>query len=139
MKVGLYRVAVSGLLLVAACACSSSGGVSRQTTVGGTFDALWLAAQGAMADMGGRVVSSSKQAGSLVGRIDVEGSGVQLDVSLTKDPSADLGAGIRGSVNISAFASLIGVEDPDTAWQERIDRIVEQYLELVERRAPKRY
>ena len=92
-----------------------------------------LAAQSAVQDMGGRIVHASNQAGSIAAHLDAEGNTVRLDVTLSKGP------GTEGNedypVDVSAHASLVGIDDLDPGMREQLGRIVEEYLRFLEQRA----
>jgi hypothetical protein len=123
------------LILPLLClACASSGtAVSDRTSVYGSHELIWLAAQSAVQDMGGRIVHASNQAGSIAAHLDAEGNTVRLDVTLSKGP------GTEGNddypVDVSAHASLVGIDDLDPGMREQLERIVEEYLRFLEQRA----
>jgi hypothetical protein len=84
--------------------------------------------------MGGRIISSNREAGIVVGRLDVEGAAVQLDVSLSRAPGTTASAVEGEFVDVAAHASLVDVEDPDERWVEQLRRIVDDYMSLLARR-----
>jgi hypothetical protein len=72
MSIPRLRTAPGLLLLLSALACTSSGeSVSQRDSLYGTQDQLWVAAQAAIRDMGGRIVSASQGSGIIVGQLEL--------------------------------------------------------------------
>jgi hypothetical protein len=125
------------IVLLLSLACTSSGtAVSDRTSVYGSYELIWLAAQGAAQDMGGRIVHASSQSGSLAAHLDAEGNTVRLDVTLSKSPGTE--GNEDHPVDVSAHASLVGIDDLDPGLREQLERIVEEYLRFLEQRAQPR-
>jgi hypothetical protein len=128
-----------GLILFGAGCASSGDSVSRRDTLYGTQDQLWLAAQGAIQDMGGRIVTANRESGIIVGALDIEGNRVKLDVTLTRSSGGTPSAEGGEFIDIGAHASLWGGEDVDPQWRAQLERIVDEFMHLVSRRtAPRR-
>jgi len=132
-RVTICRASCSILLLLCLACASSGTAVSDRTSVYGSYELIWLAAQSAVQDMGGRIVHAGSQSGSIAANLDAEGNTVRLDVTLSKSP------GTEGNddypVDVSAHASLIGIDDLDPGLREQLERIVEEYLRFLEQRA----
>jgi hypothetical protein len=128
---------LAGLAILAA-SCTTAGGVSRRAEYYGTRYEVCIAAQSAIKDLGGRVIIANCEAGSITGRLDVEGATVQLDVTLDRTPGG--GPNAAGEyIELSAHASLIDMEEPGQRWLDQLDRIVDRYLDLVRQRTGRRY
>ncbi len=133
--VGSLLAAVAALCLALACSSSSPGAAGR-TSVGGGADSIWLAAQAAILDLGGRIVQSNRTVGSIVGRFDLEGRPVRLDVQVLRSPGAD--TAVDRPTDVSAQASLAAAGTPPPELQEELRQLVDRYLELVESRTRSR-
>jgi hypothetical protein len=130
----IARVVGLGLVLLGAGCASSGDSVSRRDTLYGTQDQLWLAAQGAIQDMGGQVVTANREAGIIVGALDVEGNRVKLDVTLSRSSGGSPPAEGGEFIDIGAHASLWGNDDVEPQWSDRLKRIVDEFMHLVSRR-----
>ncbi len=128
----------AALLLTAAGCASSTGGALARDTFYGTQVSLCLAAQSAIRDLGGRVTTSDCDSGILAGRLDVEGTFIQLDVTLIRSPGGDRSQSSGEYIDVSARASVVGLEDPDPAWSDRLRRILDEYMTLVRQRSATR-
>jgi hypothetical protein len=126
------RVAVGLGLLLSAVGCTSTGdSVSQRDTLYGTQDQLWLAAQAAIRDMGGRIVSASRDSGIVVGQLDLEGNRIKLDISLSGAPGSSATSDGGDFIDISAHASLWDTEDAGPQWTDPLRRIVDEFMALV--------
>jgi len=117
--------------LAVALGCSSSGSVGTRDTTLANYDVLFMAAQSAVTEMGGRIVMADLTSGVVVGRLDFEGSPVQLSVSLIRTPSSGEGPRSTEYIDISASAAVHGEDDPDEAWKKRLLEIEGEYIQIV--------
>jgi hypothetical protein len=130
----LAAAALVVALPLSSCASSSAAGISSRDTLYGTPTELCLAAQSAVRDLAGRLVMADCEAGVVVARVDIEGSQVQLDVSLIRSPGGDRDPRQGEYMDLSARASLPGLEDPGPQWDDRLRRIVDRYMAAVQAR-----
>jgi hypothetical protein len=117
-------------LLIAPLACSSAGSLGQTRTFGGDEGVLWYALQDAITAMGGRIAINNRSMGTVVGRFNVEGTPVELNVQMKGSPSPD--AGRSGFYDVSAAASLVGDRDPDENWERQLRWFEEEYMRVLE-------
>jgi len=116
-------------LLVVSLACASSGSLGQSTNYHADKQQLWMAVQGAISEIGGRIIVSNQSAGMLAGRFDFEGTPVDLSVNITGSPSPDVG--VVGDHSVNARASLVGDRDPDEEWKRQLKWLEEQFFEAL--------
>jgi len=102
--------------------CASSESVGTTATVYADKGQLWLAAQAAIKEMGGRIVHADRANGNVAGRLDVEGTPIDVSVSIWGSPASERAAVDYYDVDVRA--SLAGGSAPDEQWQRRL-----KYLE----------
>jgi hypothetical protein len=128
------QLALAGAVM-AVVACMSAGGVGRRAVYTGTRYEVCIAAQAAVKDLGGRVITANCETGTIVGRLDAEGTAVRLDVSMDQNPTAGRSATAGAPpIDLAVHASLIGMDEPGKRWLDQLGRIVDHYLELVRQR-----
>jgi len=124
---------VRALALVVALAlsvsCASTGSVGMTTTVYADTTQLWLAAQRAIREMGGKIVHADEASGTVAGRIDVEGTPIDLSVSIWGSPAAEHTAVDYYDVDVRA--SLVGDSEPSEEWQRRLKFLADELMERI--------
>ena len=128
----LATVVVLGLAL----ACASSGSVGTTGTVYADRTQLWLAAQTAIREMGGRIVHADEASGTVAGRLDVEGTPIDLSVSLWGSPASE--AATVDYFDVDAHAALAGGGDVSEEWQRRLKFLADELLERITAASPGR-
>lgn len=116
-------------LLVLSLACGSTGSIGQSRTFGADKGLLWHALQDAVTAMGGRITLANETMGTVVGRFNVEGTPVELNVQLKGSPSPD--AGRSDYFDVSAAASLIGDREPDEEWKRQLRWFEEEYMRVL--------
>jgi len=131
---------VRALALVVALAlsvsCASSSSVGTTTTVYADKTQLWLAAQRAIRDMGGKIVRADEASGTVAGRIDVEGTPIDLSVSIWGSPAAEHAAVDYYDVDVRA--SLVGDPAPTEEWQRRLKFLADELMDRISAASPGR-
>lgn len=130
------RLIVTGLVLAVSLSCASSGSVGTTATIYTEKTQLWLAAQRAIRDMGGKIAHADEATGTVAGRIDVEGTPIDLSVSIWGSPASE-------PANVDYFdvdvrASLVGDPAPDQEWQRRLKFLANELLERISAASPRR-
>lgn len=123
-------------LLCAAAGCASSDGVpTLRQDCEDRYDTVWIAAQTAVTRLGGSVVSANRASGAILGRLDsdVLGSEIDLHINLTRLP--DHQPGTLQPVTVTARANDRRVSEPDANRIEELRSIEERYLRLIGERA----
>ncbi|PWB73302.1 MAG: hypothetical protein C3F15_09745 [Holophagae bacterium] len=121
----LAIVVVLGLAL----ACASSGSVGTTSTVYADRTQVWLAAQTAIREMGGRVVHADEASGTVAGRLDVEGTPIDLAVSIWGSPASE--AATVDYYDVDVRASLVGASAPSEEWQRRLRFLADELLDRI--------
>jgi hypothetical protein len=121
----LAIVVVLGLAL----ACASSGSVGTTSTVYADRTQLWLAAQTAIREMGGLVVHADEASGTVAGRLDVEGTPIDLSVSLWGSPASE--AVTVDYFDVDAHAALAGGGDVSEEWQRRLRYLADELMDRI--------
>lgn len=121
---------------VLSLACASSGTVGTTATVYSDRSELWLAAQRAIRDMGGRIVRADEATGTVAGRLDVEGTPVDLNVNISGSPAPE--SPLEGPWDVTAYASLAGDPAPDEEWQRRLKFLADELLARICTASPRR-
>jgi hypothetical protein len=115
--------------LALSVSCASSSSVGTTTTVYADKTQLWLAAQRAIRDMGGKIVRADEASGTVAGRIDVEGTPIDLSVSIWGSPAAEHTA--VDYYDVDARASLVGDSAPSEEWQRRLKFLADELLQRI--------
>jgi len=123
------RRLAAALVLLACLGCASSQSVGQTTTIYTEKDRLWLAAQSAIQDIGGRIVISNRSTGTVVGRLEVEGTPIDLTVGISGSPAP--GATLLGYWDVNVRGSLVGESEPGEEWQRRLRYFEDQVIERV--------
>jgi hypothetical protein len=130
------RVFVAGLVLTVSMSCASSGSVGATASLSAGKTQLWLAAQRAIRDMGGRIVHADEATGTVAGRLDVEGTPVDLNVTISGSPAP--GSPLEGPWDVTTRASLAGDPAPDEEWQRRLRFLADELLQRISAASPGR-
>ena len=124
----MRRLAAAVALLVC-LGCATSQSIGHTTTIYTAKDRLWMAAQSAIHDIGGRIVMSNRTTGTVVGRIEVEGTPVDLTVSISGSPAP--GSSTEGYWDVNVRGALVGESQPDEEWKRRLSYFEEQVIERI--------
>ena len=130
------KAIVAAVVLALSLSCASSGSVGATASLYAEKTQLWLAAQRAIRDMGGRIVHADEATGTVAGRLDVEGTPVDLNVTISGSPAP--GSPLEGPWDVTAYASLAGEPAPDEAWQRRLRFLADELLERIRTASPRR-
>ena len=115
--------------LALSVSCASTSSVGTTTTVYADKTQLWLAAQVAIRDMGGRIVHADQTTGTVAGRLQVEGTPIDLNVSIAGSPAPE--SPLEGPWDVTARASLVGDSAPDEEWQRRLKFLTDELIERI--------
>jgi hypothetical protein len=127
---------IVSLCVVAACATSSDGIPTLRQDCEDRYDTIWVAAQTAVSRLGGKVLSANKGSGAILGRLesDVLGSEIDLHINLSRLPDHQIGT--LEPVTVEIKATDTRVEQPDAYRVQELRSLEERYLELVGQRVP---
>ena len=120
-------VAVS--IAVALSLSCATGSIGTSVSLWGDQDQLWLAAQRAIREMGGRIVHADRATGTVAGRLDVEGTPIDLNVSITGSPAPESTA--DGPWDITVRASVVGDTAPGEEWQRRLEFLSDELMDRI--------
>ena len=131
------RALCSAIILISVIGCSSSTGNtgSQWMPCEDRYGTVFLAAQSAVVRLGGRVVHASEASGSIVGRLEVDVLGSQVELSITLSRIPDHQPGTQEPITVKVRATEPRVSDPEPDRAEELRRLEEQYLALVGDRA----
>ena len=122
---------VLALLLVLSLGCASSGSSIGQTEhFYANKTQLFMDAESAIIQLGGTIITSNQAMGVVVGRFDVEGTPVDLDVDIKGSPSPDAG-GRAADFDLTARASLVGDREPDEDWKRQLEWFTDEYMKIL--------
>lgn len=123
-------------IIVAAIGCgSSTGPPTLRLNCEDRFSTVWASAQTAVVTLGGKIIYASESSGTIHGRIEVDvlGSMVELNITVSRLPDQRPGSAQMLTVTIKAVEPK--VSDPDPNRIEELRLLEEQYLALVGYRA----
>ena len=123
-------------IIVAAIGCgSSTGPPTLRLNCEDRFSTVWTSAQTAVVTLGGKIIYASESSGTIHGRIEVDvlGSMVELNITVSRLPDQRPGSAQMLTVTIKAIEPK--VSDPDPNRIEELRLLEEQYLALVGYRA----
>lgn len=123
-------------IIVAAIGCgSSTGPPTLRLNCEDRFSTVWTSAQTAVVTLGGKIIYASESSGTIHGRIEVDvlGSMVELNITVSRLPDQRPGSAQMLTVTIKAVEPK--VSDPDPNRIEELRLLEEQYLALVGYRA----
>ena len=122
--------------LALSVSCASSSSIGTTTTVYADKTQLWLAAQRAIRDMGGKIVRADESSGTVAGRIDVEGTPIDLSVSIWGSPAS--AAATVDYYDVDVRASLVGDPAPNEEWQRRLKFLADELMDRISAASPGR-
>jgi len=126
----MYRLALV-LLLVVSLGCASSGSsIGRTEHFYANTTQLFVDAENAIVQLGGTIITSNQAMGVVVGRFDVEGTPVDLDVGIKGPPSPDA-SGRAAHFDVTARASLVGDREPDQDWTRQLEWLTDEYMNIL--------
>lgn len=123
------RAIAAVALTAVSLSCAGTGSIGATTSLYAERTQLWLAAQHAIRDMGGRIVHADEATGTVAGRLDVEGTPVDLNVRISGSPAP--GSPLEGPWDVTARASLAGDPAPDEEWQRRLKFLADELLDRI--------
>jgi hypothetical protein len=124
------------VMLCAAAGCASSDGIpTLRQDCEDRFDTVWIAAQAAVGRLGGTVVSASNSAGAILGRLDSDVLGTEIDLHINLSRLPDHQPGSQQPVTVTVKATDRRVTEPDPNRIEDLRSLEDRYLRLVGERA----
>ena len=130
----MSRFALASLLMVSLACATTSSSVGETRFFYGNKTQLFIAAEQAIVDLGGEIVMSNQSMGTVVGRFNVEGTPVNLNVQIKWSPRPD--AGQMYFFDVSAAGSIVGVQEPDEEWKRQLKWFEEQFFENLSAAVP---
>jgi len=131
------RALCSAIILISAIGCSSStGGTgSLRMPCEDRYNTVYSAARSAVIRLGGRVVHASEAGGSILGQLEVDVLGFQVELSITLSRLPDHQVRTQEPITVMIRATEPGESESDPDRVEELSRLEEQYLALVRERA----
>jgi hypothetical protein len=123
------KAIAAAVMLALSLSCASSGSVGATASLYAEKTQLWLAAQRAIRDMGARIVHADEATGTVAGRLEIEGTPVDLNVSISGSPAP--GSPLQGPWDVTAYTSLAGDPAPDEEWQRRLKFLADELMERI--------
>jgi hypothetical protein len=123
-------------IIVAAIGCASSTSAPiLRLNCEDRFTTVWTSAQTAVVSLGGKILYASESSGTIHGRIEVDvlGSKVELNITVSRLPDQRPGAVQMITVTIKAVEPKVSNPDPNRIKELRL--LEEHYLALVGNRA----
>lgn len=130
------RNIVLAMMLCAAAGCATSDGVpTLRADCEERYETIWIAAQTAVTRVGGRVVSANSGSGYILGRLDSDVLGTEIDLHINLSRLPDYQPGTLESLTITIKATDTRVAEPDAHRIEELRSLEERYLRMVGDRA----
>jgi len=124
------------VMFFAAAGCASSDGIpTLRQDCEDRYETVWLAAQTAVGRLGGAVVSANSSSGSILGRLDSDVLGTEIDLHINLSRLPDHQPGTQQPVTVTVKAVDRRVGEPDTNRVEDLRSLEDRYLRLVGERA----
>jgi hypothetical protein len=95
------------------------------------FSHVWAAAQSAIINLGGRVVSASELGGMILGELILDTLGSNVELYVRVDRPADHHPGVRERISVNVKAVEKGVSEPDQNRLKELIDLEKRYLALV--------
>jgi len=123
-------------IVCTAAACATSDGVpTLRTDCEDRFDTVWVAAQTAVGRLGGSVRSANRSSGAILGRLDSDVLGAEIDLHINLSRLPDHQPGTLQPVTVTIKATDTRVAEPDAHRLEELRSLEDRYLRLVGERA----
>ena len=122
----MSRLALASLLVVSLACATTSSSIGETRFFYGNKRQLMMAAEQAIVDLGGEVVLSNQSMGTVVGRFNVEGTSVDLNVSIVGSPSPDAG----NEFDVTARATVVGDYEPTDQWKEQLKWFEKEFMRV---------
>lgn len=126
---------VAIICTAAACASTGDGVPTLRADCEDRFDAVWVAAQTAVSRLGGTVRSANRTSGAILGRIDSDVLGAEIDLHINLSRLPDHQPGTQQPITVTVKATDTRVTDPDAHRIEELRSLEDRYLRLVGERA----
>jgi PAS domain-containing protein len=124
------------VVICAAAGCASTDGIpTLRQDCDDRYDTVWIAAQTAVGRLGGRVVSANSSAGAILGRLDSDVLGTEIDLHINLSRLPDHQPGTQQPVTVTVKAVDTRVTEPDANRIEDLRSLEDRYLRLVGERA----
>jgi hypothetical protein len=124
------------VMFCAAAGCASSDGIpTLRQDCEDRYETVWLAAQTAVGRLGGTVVSANSSSGAILGRLDSDVLGTEIDLHINLSRLPDHQPGTQQPVTVTVKAVDRRVAEPDTTRVEDLRSLEDRYLRLVGERA----
>ncbi len=130
------RILALVMMLCAAAGCATSDGVpSLRQDCEDRYETVWIAAQTAVTRVGGRVVSANSGSGAILGRLDSDVLGTEINLHINLSRLPDFQPGTLEALTVTVKATDTRVAQPDAYRVEELRSLEERYLRLVGERA----
>jgi hypothetical protein len=130
------RHLILSAMIFAVVGCASSDGIpTLRQDCEDRYDSVWIAAQTAVGRLGGTVVSSNSSSGVILGRLDSDVLGSEIDLHINLSRLPDHQPGTQQPVTVTVKAVDRRVAEPDPARVEDLRTLEDRYLRLVGERA----
>ena len=110
-------------------------GVARRQYCDDEYRNVFLAARQAVHNVGAKIVHSDSNGGSIVGRIEAEDYGHEIEISVWVTRDRDSRPGRTATVWVQAQARFKKVKDPDPEQLEQLEIIEDHVFGLIRTRA----
>ena len=125
---------LSMLLMAVGCASTATSPAMRQHCED-RYDEVWTAARTAVMRLGGQVIDASRSAGSILGRLELDGFGAAVDLHIQLSRIPDHQPGTQQPVTVTIRATEAAGREPDPTRANELRSLEERYLRLVGERA----
>lgn len=123
-------------LMFAIAGCATSDGIPiLRANCEDRYDAVWVAAQSAVGRLGGSVVNADRASGAILGRLDADVLGAEINLHINLRRLPDHNPGTQQPVTVTIKATESRVTDPDAHRIEELRSLEDRYLRLVGERA----
>ena len=124
------------LALGVTAACATSDGIpTMRQDCQDRFDTVWVSAQTAVTRLGGRVVNASSSSGAILGRLDSDVLGSEIDLHIQVSRLPDSRPATQEALTVTVKATDRRVAEPDARRIDELRSLEERYLRLVGDRA----
>lgn len=124
------------VIVCTAAACATTGGApTLRADCEDRFNTVWVAAQTAVSRLGGSVRSANQASGAILGRLDSDVLGAEIDLHINLSRLPDHQPGTLQPVTVTIKATDTRVAEPDAHRLEELRSLEDRYLRLVGERA----